>query len=220
MALRESKGNMYSWVTHTWNPVKGECYHNCSYCYMHRWGKQKPVRFVDAELKTDLGSGNTIFVGSSCDLFAEDIPYGWIKRTLNYCNAFNNTYLFQTKNVIRLWDFHPFLPVKSKICTTLETNRYYSVMGKSPKPEERSGYLARFDLIRDTYITIEPIMDFDLDQFLFYLSFPKPKQVNIGADSGNNNLLEPSKEKLQALINELQKFTVIDKKKNLQRLLK
>jgi hypothetical protein len=93
-------------------------------------------------------------------------------------------------------------------------------MGRSPKPEERSGYLARFDLIRDTYITIEPIMDFDLNQFLFYLSFPKPKQINIGADSGNNNLPEPSKEKLLALIDKLKKFTVIDQKHNLTRLLK
>ena len=43
MRLRNSKGNMYEWVTHTWNTVKGECYHNCSYCYMKRWGKLNPV---------------------------------------------------------------------------------------------------------------------------------------------------------------------------------
>ena len=219
--LRESKGNMYSWITHTWNPVKGECLHGCTYCYMKRWGKQKPVRLDEKELKTDLGSGNFIFVGSSCDLFAEDIPYGWIKRTLDHCRSFDNTYLFQTKNVIRLWDFHPLLPEKSKICTTIETNRHYpDIMGKSPKPEERSGYLARFKGIRECYITVEPIMDFDMDNLLFYLSFPEPKQINIGADSSNNHLVEPSKEKLLTFIDELKKFTVIDQKRNLNRLLK
>jgi len=219
--LRESKGDMYSWITHTWNPVKGECSHGCTYCYMKRWGKQKPVRFDEKELNTDLGSGNFIFVGSSGDLFAEDIPYGWIKRTLDHCRSFGNTYLFQTKNVIRLWDFHPFLPERSKVCTTIETNRHYpDIMGKSPKPEERSGYLARFQGIRDCYITVEPIMDFDIDLLLYFLSFPKPVQVNIGADSGNNHLPEPSKEKLLELIEELKKFTVIDQKRNLQRLLK
>src|SRR5574343_145076 len=218
--LRESKGNMYSWVTHTWNPVKGECSHGCTYCYMKRWGKQNPVRLDEKELNTDLGSGNFIFVGSSCDLFAEDIPYGWIKRTLDHCRSFGNTYLFQTKNVIRLWDFHPFLPERSKVCTTIETNRHYpDIMGKSPKPEERSGYLARFQGIRG-YITVEPIMDFDIDPLLYFLSFPKPVQVNIGADSGNNHLPEPSKEKLLELIEELKKFTVVDQKRNLQRLLK
>jgi hypothetical protein len=47
-----------------------------------------------------------------------------------------------------------------------------------------------------------------------------PKQVNIGADSGNNHLPEPSKENLLALIDELKKFTIIDQKRNLARLLK
>ena len=47
--LNEAKGNMYSWVTHTWNTVKGECPHGCTYCYMHRWGQQKPVRFDESE---------------------------------------------------------------------------------------------------------------------------------------------------------------------------
>jgi len=48
----------------------------------------------------------------------------------------------------------------------------------------------------------------------------KPVMVSIGADSGNNHLPEPSKEKLLQLIDELQKFTVIHNKSNLKRLLK
>jgi DNA repair photolyase len=60
MGLNTSTGNMYSFVTHTWNTVKGECHHDCSYCYMKRWGKQKPVRFDKKELKTDLGKDNFI----------------------------------------------------------------------------------------------------------------------------------------------------------------
>ena len=27
---------MYEFVTHTWNPIKGKCYHDCSYCYMKK----------------------------------------------------------------------------------------------------------------------------------------------------------------------------------------
>lgn len=221
MSLNKSTGNMYDWITYTWNTIKGECPHGCTYCYMHRWGNQKPIRFVESELKTDLGRGNFIFVGSSCDMFAEEIPYGWIKRTLNHCKEYDNTYLFQTKNVIRLWEFHPLLPLKSKVCTTIETNRWYpEIMVRSPKPDERSGYLARFKDVMDCFITIEPIMDFDIDELLFLINFPKPKQVNIGADSGHNNLPEPSKEKLLELISELQKFTQIARKNNLNRILK
>ena len=52
------------------------------------------------------------------------------------------------------------------------------------------------------------------------IKYCNPKQVNIGADSGNNNLPEPSKEKVLALIDELQKFTTIHNKSNLKRLLK
>ena len=77
--LNKSKGNMYEFVTHTWNAIKGECYHQCSYCYMKRWGRLKPVRLDEKELKTDLGNDNFIFVGSSCDMFAQNIPDEWIK---------------------------------------------------------------------------------------------------------------------------------------------
>ena len=33
--LNVAKGNMYGFITHTWNPIKGHCYHQCSYCYMN-----------------------------------------------------------------------------------------------------------------------------------------------------------------------------------------
>ena len=54
MALRKSKGNMYSFITHTWNPVKGICYHDCSYCYMKGFKnlELKPIRLVANEFKT------------------------------------------------------------------------------------------------------------------------------------------------------------------------
>ena len=30
MPLNKSTGNMYSFITHTWNTVKGECPHGCN----------------------------------------------------------------------------------------------------------------------------------------------------------------------------------------------
>ncbi len=73
--------------------------------------------------------------------------------------------------------------------------------------------------IIDTYVTIEPIMDFDMDIMVQLIRDCNAKQVNIGADSGRNNLPEPTKEKVLQLVSELQKFTVIHNKSNLQRLL-
>jgi DNA repair photolyase len=138
MGLNISNGNMYDWVTHTWNVLKGQCYHNCSYCYMKRWGKQKSLRFDDKELQTDLGEGNTIFVGSSCDMFAIDISDTEINDILEHCKKFNhNKYLFQTKNPLRACCCD--LPVFSIICTTIETNRWYpEIMGNSPEPKDRA----------------------------------------------------------------------------------
>lgn len=219
MALRESKGQMYTWVTHTWNTIKGECPHGCSYCYCKRWGKQKPVRFDEKELKTDLGFGNFIFVGSSCDMWANEIPNKWIDKTLHHCSMFNNTYLFQSKNPDR-FSRHSEFPATSRFCTTIETNRLYeNIMQNSPPPGKRMDAMYNISEYFK-YVTIEPIMDFDLEQMVFYIKNCFPIQVNIGADSGNNNLPEPSKEKLLALIDELKKFTTIDEKRNLNRLLK
>lgn len=221
MALNKSVGNMYEFITHTWNTIKGECPHGCTYCYMHRWGKQKPIHFNEKEFKTDLGSGNFIFVGSSCDMFAKEIPYNWTQNTLNHLSAYSkNKYLIQTKNPGRIAEFYFDVPIV--LCTTIETNRFYpDVMKNCPHPEERTNamnMLSEYGI--DCYITIEPIMDFDLGFMVELIKECNPIQVNIGADSGNNNLPEPSKEKILEFIDELQKFTVIAKKTNLNRLLK
>lgn len=209
---------MYKFVTHTWNTIKGECPHDCSYCYMKRWGKLNPVRFDKKELKTDLGNGNFIFVGSSCDMFADNIPDDWIKQTLEYCKRFDNEYLFQTKNPKRLLGLS--LP-KCTLCTTIESDIFYpEIMNNSPKTKDRAKYMEMLsDCGFETFVTIEPIMEFDLPTLVALIKQCSPEQVNIGADSGNNKLPEPSKEKVLQLIEELQKFTKIHNKSNLSRLI-
>ena len=218
MGLNKSKGNMYKFVTHTWNTIKGECYHDCSYCFMKRWGKLNPVRFDEKELKTDLGENNFIFVGSSNDMFAENIPNDWIMNTLTKCNWYDNKYLFQSKNPARIDKYINDINREFYVCTTIETNRYYpEFMGNSPNPIVRS---LGMEILRtqQKYVTIEPIMDFDLKPLIEIIKRCNPIQVNIGADSGNNNLPEPSWEKILQLKEELSKFTIIANKRNLGRL--
>ena len=218
MALNLSTGNMYEFVTNTWNTIKGECPHNCSYCYMKKWGAQNPVKFDKKELKTNLGEGNFIFVGSSCDMWADDIPDEWIKQTLEYCSKFDNNYLFQTKKPDNFMDFE--LPKKSVVCTTIESDSYYpQIMRNSPEPIQRSIAMQELSRFYDTYVTIEPIMDFNLEHFVKMIKRCNPKQVNIGADSGGNGLPEPSQESVLQLVEELQRFTHIHSKSNLERIL-
>jgi hypothetical protein len=190
---------------------------------MKRWGKQKTVRFDEKELNTDLGSGNFIFVGSSCDLFAEGISRVWITDTLVKADFYTgNNYLFQSKNPERFREFKNYLPdgKRTSLCTTIETNRIYTeIMGNTPSPFNRALAMNQF-IEFPLFVTIEPILDFDLDEMVRIIKLCHPNQVNIGADSGNNHLPEPSKEKILALIDVLKEFTVIDQKRNLSRLLK
>jgi len=75
---------MYKFVNYTWNPIKGKCLHDCSYCYMKQINPNaNPPRLAEYELNTDLGCGRSIFIGSSTDMFAEDIPSEWIARVLD-----------------------------------------------------------------------------------------------------------------------------------------
>ena len=214
--VKNKKSNMYQFIDATWNTVKGACPHDCSYCYMKKWGKQPELHFDEKELKTDLGSGNFIFVGSSCDMFADAIPDEWIAKTLDHCSKFKNSYLFQTKNPDGIYGWR--LPEKPVICTTIETDRWYpEIMNNCPPPNLRGTAMWGFDLPK--YVTIEPIMDFNISRLLLLLQYINPQQVNIGADSGNNNLPEPSPEKVRELIKELEKFTKVHIKKNLNRIL-
>jgi DNA repair photolyase len=221
MGLNIVKGNMYDFITHTWNTVKGACPHGCTYCYMRRFGEQKPVRFDAKELKADLGAGNFIFVGSSCDMFAEAIPHDWIVNTLTKMNWYENRYLLQSKNPARMERYlHDgwIVPAKVVVCTTIETNRVYPCTLDAPTATPRAKGMELLAGYR-RFVTIEPIMDFDLEPLIELIKRCGPEQVNIGADSGGNHLPEPPAEKVLALIEELGKFTTIARKTNLGRIL-
>jgi DNA repair photolyase len=223
MPLNKSQGNMYPFVTHTWNPIKGACPHECSYCYMNkiykRFGNEPaPPHLVKSELKTDLGSGNYIFVGSSIDMFFADINPLWLGAVLYKTFQHDkNNYLWHTKNPECFIKYFPLLPNNHILCTTIETDYCYTAQRNSPSAMGRIRAL-------DTYkgrkmVTIEPIMDFSED-FARYISYTNPEQVNIGADTGNNHLPEPPKEEILELISELERFTKVYQKENLGRLLK
>ena len=220
MPLNISAGNMYPFITATWNPIRGTCSHNCSYCYMKKpIFNLKNIRIEQKEFKTNLKSDGFIFIGSSCDIFAEDIPLEWIIGTFDYCKKFDNRYLFQTKNPERLYKLRHYLPPNSVVGTTIETNRTYPEMGNTPLPQNRAKYMALLSSTHPTMITIEPICDNDVDYLVNLISHCEPEWVNIGADSQGHNLTEPSEEKIIELIGRLEKFTEVKLKQNLKRLL-
>ena len=214
MPLKKQTGNMYSFVTHTWNPIKGKCSHDCVYCYMKHFPLGE-LRLDEKELRTKLGSGNFIFIGSSTDMFAEDVPQEWLDRVFDICREYpNNRYLIQSKNPDRMC-----FPGNNVIFgTTIETNRPYQI-SKAPSVEERAEWIGKYSRIEiNTMVTIEPILDFDLEPLIALVRECQPVWVNIGADSKGHGLPEPSGEKVKLLAHELEKFTHVKRKANLARL--
>lgn len=228
----KQNSNMYqNWITDTWNPMAGACKHNCSYCqvqknkirYEHLNKKYSgEPRFEQSYLKDDLGSGKFIFVCNQQDLFAKKNNAGVVHTILDICRKFDNKYLFQTKNPNLFKTFYEWgeIPKNSVLCTTLETNKnYWDIIRDAPTTYDRAMNMAELIFV-EKYVTIEPILDFDLKDFVDLIRMCKPKGVFIGADSKHCNLPEPLPEKVFALITELKKFTNVIIKDNLKRIVK
>jgi DNA repair photolyase len=228
--MKNENGNMYEWVSGTKNPLAGECPHGCTYCSTHALKKRYaacqtkysgPIRLEEKVLSVSPGKHKKLFIVGQNDLFAKEVPAEFISRILAWCRTAENTYLFQTKNPARYFEFKNEFPVDTILCTTIETNRSYPQMGKTPHTLDRA--MIMNELVHEgfkSYVTIEPIMDFDLYDLSYLIETALPTQVNIGADSKGHKLPEPSKKKLIVLIEDLKQFTVIDRKTNLERLLR
>ena len=222
--LHSSKGDMYEFINYTWNPVSGKCYHNCKYCYMkHINPNAGQLRLVIEAFEDNLGKGNKIFIGSSTDLFAEDVPSEWIKWVLRYCNYYYdptkpNRFLLQSKNPKRFLEFinHPLMK-HVKFCTTIETNRFYpDIMNNAPRIEERVEAMEKIAKLGfSTMVTEEPLMDFDIEDMISIIKKCNPEQVNIGRESIRKvPLPEPNPEKVRDLKDALNEFTDVKIKKN------
>ena len=234
MGLRKSTGNMYDWVDAHWNPIKGECQHRCDYCYVdHSRAKrfyEGPCRLDEKDLETKLSIGQrpfpkTIFVGSMGDMWGEWVPDKFIERVIAVCLKYPaNQYIFQSKNPARFRQYKP--QVNFLYGTTLETDEYPKGFNTNGPITARSinarvAPFKNFSPLRRIFITIEPIMDFNLFEFVEMIRKLHPEFVTIGADSKHHNLIEPSWQKVQALIETLGNLDIeIRQKTNLERLRK
>jgi len=228
MPLQKSSGNMYDWVTHVWNCIIGECPHKCVYCYVKkgRFMKDHPIykgpqRFNPKDENINLGTGRTIFVAHTNDLFTAD-QYEVIKVLKKCIENSQNTYVFQTKDPLQaMKKYSCFLPSNCIFGTTIESDIHYCDLSNTVSP------YCRFEGIKQakregfkTFITIEPIMRFtDIFQFGNKIIEARPDFVNIGADSKKCNLPEPTWDEVSKLIAWIRSRGVIVKEKsNLERL--
>lgn len=215
-----------------WNPIGG-CKHWCSYCSIKRIEKRvgtdmtTPV-FRDGTngtmnyMNDNLGSGRKIFVCSSGDMWGEWITPDWTDGVLSHCAKYpDNEYMFLTKNPIAYQHWGPRLQDLNCILgTTIETD-VDPIAGNVSDAMNILGrlyWIAAAKQGAKTMISVEPIMTFS-GFFADDLRNAAPNIVNIGADSGNNGLPEPSADELRGLIAELETFTEVIQKKGLERLL-
>lgn len=234
MNKTKKNGNMYDFIDYTYNPIKGLCQHKCSYCYaatiIHRFKQDPTLRLSEKELQSLFEGNRHIFVGSSIDMFAADIPPEWIERTLDQIAQYpHNGYLLQTKNPNRYHEFisHPVFANGAKnivFCTTIESDINYPYISKAPTISERIDAMIKLsDLGYKTMLTVEPIMKFSSpEMFATLLASIRPKLVNIGANTSRTvKLPEPTADEVAELIKLLQNRGLrVHKKSNLERILK
>lgn len=233
--VKVKKGsNMYQWLSHCHTHLGGECSHKCSYCYVDNpiGGRNPkftgPVRILEDEMRVAYGSGKTIFIDHMNDLFAKDVSLDDIKRVIRHCRQYpDNTFVFQTKNPKRFFEVMDLFPPTIILGSTIETNRVIEGISEAPSPYERYVAMANIPsgsspMGRSTikkFLTIEPVLDFDVHIFAQWIAEIKPDFLNLGADSKNHNLPEPTVEKIMQLVDALKELGVeLREKHNLQRL--
>jgi protein gp37 len=200
-------------IDETWNPVSG-CLHNCTYCYGRKLAETKLKnieRYKDGfkpnlnekELKKKF-TKKFVFVSDMGDLFGDWVPREWILKVLEaISNSPSSYFLLLTKNPKR-YSFFSF-PVNTVLGTTIETNRDY-VFSKAPSRAER--YMIMRGLKHPLKaVSVEPIMDFDLDILASWIKEIKPALIHVGYDNWGNFLPEPALEKTSQLIHQLESFT-------------
>ncbi len=215
---------MYELSVKQWNPFAG-CEHDCVYCrssfqrQLKRWARKNcpgcyeftphthPERLNQTLPKTK--HMQFIFTCSSGDIAFCCTEY--LERIIaRMQKEADKTFLIQSKDP---QTFNRVIFPKNVILgTTLETNRDALCEGisKAPKPSQRYN-----DFLKVSHplkmVTIEPVMDFDLDVMIGWVENINPCMVWLGYDSGKNKLPEPELEKVESLHWQLAKngFVVI-----------
>jgi len=239
---------MFKSVTRTWNPEVG-CLHGCIYCWARELATTKlknspryrdgfKPNFFPNELKKRFKPGEFVFVSSMGDLFGWWVPREWIESVLTTIAKWpETTFLLQTKNPFRFRNFVGELPQNVYLGTTIETTSYLHAIdeqlgrqsivlvepGKitwAQDPIDRYFAMTEPCLQRfRKFLSIEPIMDFDLEEMVQWISEIRPGIVELGADNYGNNLPEPPWSKVEALLARLREICPeVKEKEGLERL--
>jgi len=212
---------MFSFVTETWNPITG-CLHDCYYgkCwariisnrFRNKWGYGFEPRFHPERLKRKFKPNTLVFTVSMGDMFGKWVNTEWIKQILEVIKDNpKTTFFLETKNPARYLEFS--IPENTIKSTTIETNRDYKV-SLAPPTVERYEAFRKVDGIK--HVSIEPVMDFDLEVLTDWIGNINPRMVSVGYDNYDANLPEPTIAKTEQLIENIRAIGISVEIKNLK----
>jgi hypothetical protein len=204
--------------TETWNPFQG-CRFDCSYCrpsFQRQAKRQKGkcsrcrefaphVHYERIDIQSIPNSPTVFVCGNSDVAFCEpNAVEGMLDMIKDGRRSHpETTYYLQSKKPDCFISRLPNLPRQVVLVTTLETNRDegYDAISKAPPPSERYRQFLALDYPRKV-VTVEPVMDFDLDIFSEWLIALRPEYVWLGLNSRPKEvqLPEPTEAKLRLLV--------------------
>lgn len=231
-----TKSLMFGFVDAQTNPVAGRpksgahCPNDCRYCYAkalkerHQWPKYRGPYRLDAKALKEYPDGYTVFLQDMGDLGDPEIPIlGVIDPIARYIADHPKvTFLPLTKIPNFYLERQDVLGDLKNIIygVTIETNREIpDEVSKAPHPTLRFDAMRRLREMRPDVcilVSIEPIMEFDFDEFLNSVIGLNPELVAVGYCNHGYRLPEPSLVKTTELINALEKRGIRVYKKTLR----
>lgn len=212
---------MFREVMKTWSPIIGCLGHQCTYCYARalaegrlkgtpKYAEGFKPRLWEPALKSRFHQG-LVFVCNMGDLWGEWVPAEWIGRVLGVARQSPKaTFLFLTKNPARYFEHLDDMPPNVILGATIETDHYPTQgISLAPAPERRAHVLAGLGDKWPTMVSIEPVLDFDLDTLVAMVKSIAPQFVYLGMDNWNHHLPEPPLAKTRELIAALGEFTEV-----------
>ena len=211
--------NMYRQSIESWNPFVG-CGHDCLYCastfkrQMKRRKRQcmdcynfkphfHPERLGRSLPRTE--GDNFIFCSDMGDVaFCKP---EWMQRILERIRQLpDRAFLIQSKNPSVFNNYR--FPGNVLLGTTLETNRddLYRGISKAPLPSQRFEAMLKLQHSRKI-VTIEPVLDFDVEIMVRWVREIRPEVCYMGYDSKKNCLPEPELSKVKILMKKLKETT-------------
>ncbi|MFH1833914.1 MAG: hypothetical protein ABH877_02725 [bacterium] len=221
--LEELMGNMYD-NTKTWSPFVG-CRFACTYCVpsFQRQAKrqrgncedcyafgphehpERLPRIPSAEIVFCCASGDISFATTRYRIQIAKAIHGHAARRRKRMEP-PRTYYLQSKRPSALEDMLPYLPPEAVLVTTLESNRGegYPLISCAPALWERFCTFSELKWPRKV-VTVEPVLDFDVEVFPDRLINIKPEYIWLGFNSHPKQvaLPEPSEEKIGLLVGRL-----------------